>query len=147
MTTITNAAIQPETQTQPGSASKKVIWSGYIMSVVPALLLLLDGIMKLMKPAFVVEATVQLGYPERLVRSLGVWLLICTVIYLIRRTAVFGAILLTGYLGGAIATHARVGDPLFTMILPVIFATMLWGGLYLRDKQVRALVPWRSYER
>ena len=73
-------------------------------------------------------------------------MLICTVVYLIRRTAVLGAILLTGYLGGAVAAHVRAGDSLFTIIFPVILATTLWGGLYLRDKQLRQLVPWRSYE-
>lgn len=147
MTTTTNAAIQQDIQTQPGSSLKKIIWSGRVVSVVPAMLLLLDAIMKLFKPAFVVEATAKLGYAERVIPGLGIVLLICTVIYLIRRTAVLGAILLTGYLGGAVATHVRVGDPPFTIILPVIFAATLWGGLYLRDKQLRTLVPWRSYER
>jgi len=117
------------------------------MSAVPALLLLLDGVMKLMKPAFVVEATVELGYAERVIRGLGIVLLICTVIYLIRGTAVLGAILLTGYLGGAVAAHVRADDPLFAIIFPVILGAMLWSGIYLRDKQLRALVPWRGYER
>jgi len=143
---ITNAAIQQEVRSQSGLTSKKVIWSGRIMSAVPALFLLVDGIMKLMKPAFVVEATLQLGYAERVIPGFGIVLLICTVVYLIRRTAVLGAILLTGYLGGAVAAHVSAVDSLFTIILPVILAATLWGGLYLRDKQLRALVPWRSYE-
>ena len=147
MTTITNAAIQQAIGTKPGSTSKNVIWLGRIMSAVPALLLLLDGVMKLMKPAFVVEATVELGYAERVIRGLGIVLLICTVIYLIRGTAVLGAILLTGYLGGAVAAHVRADDPLFAIIFPVVLGAMLWSGIYLRDKQLRALVPWRSYER
>lgn len=142
---ITNAAIQQEIRSQSGLTSKKVIWSGRIMSAVPALFLLVVGIMKL-KPAFVVEATLQLGYAERVIPGFGIVLLICTVVYLICRTAVLGAILLTGYLGGAVAAHVRAGDSLFTIIFPVILAATLWGGLYLRDKQLRALVPWRSYE-
>lgn len=147
---ITNAEIQQEIRSQSGLTSKEVIWSGRIMSAVPALFLLVDGIMKLMKPAFIVEATLQLGYAERVILGFGIMLLICTVVctvvYLIRRTAVLGAILLTGCLGGAVAAHVRAGDSLFTIIFPVILAATLWAGLYLRDKQLRALVPWRSYE-
>ena len=144
MTIKINAAIQEETQTQQGSVSKKALWSGCILSGVPALFLLLDAIMKLIKPAFVITATVQLGYSEHVIPGLGIVLLISTVAYLVRRTAILGAILLTGYLGGAVATHLRISDPLFSILLPVIFAAALWGGLYLRDKQLRALVPWRK---
>ena len=116
------------------------IWIGRIMSFLPALFLLVDGAMKLAKPAFVVEATVQLGYPERLIVGIGVLLLVCTLIYLVPRTAVLGAILLTGYLGGAVATHVRVGNGLFNMLFPVILGALLWGGLALRDLRVAALL-------
>jgi hypothetical protein len=143
MTTITVNAIQSDTQVQAASVSKKLLWAGRIMSVLPALFLFLDGIMKLVKPVVVVEATVQLGYPESVILGLGIVLLTCTVLYLIPRTAVLGAILLTGYLGGAVATHVRVGNPLFSIIFPVIIGAMLWGGLYLRDEQLRSLIPWR----
>jgi hypothetical protein len=143
MTTITVNAIQSDTQAQAASVSKKRLWAGRIMSVLPALFLFLDGIMKLVKPVVVVEATVQLGYPESVILGLGIVLLTCTVLYLIPRTAVLGAILLTGYLGGAVATHVRVGNPLFSIIFPVIIGAMLWGGLYLRDEQLRSLIPWR----
>jgi DoxX-like protein len=143
MTTITVNAIQSDTQAQAASVSKKLLWAGRIMSVLPALFLFLDGIMKLVKPVVVVEATVQLGYPESVILGLGIVLLTCTVLYLIPRTAVLGAILLTGYLGGAVATHVRVGNPLFSIIFPVIIGAMLWGGLYLRDEQLRSLIPWR----
>jgi len=97
--------------------------------------------MKIVKPAVVIEATVKLGYPEGVILGLGVVLIVCTLIYLIPRTAVLGAILLTGYLGGAVATHVRVGDPLFPVIFPVILGTMLWGGLYLRNERLRKLIP------
>jgi DoxX-like family len=118
---------------------KRTLWAGRIISALPVLFLLLDAIMKLVKPPFVVEATVQLGYPESVIVGIGIVLLACTILYLIPRTAVLGAILLTGYLGGAIATHVRVGGPLFNIIFPVILGAMVWGGLYLRDQRVRRL--------
>jgi len=125
--------------------SKGRLWGGRVLSGLPALLLLADGIAKLVRPAPVVEGTVKLGYPESSIIPIGVALLVSTILYLISRTFVLGAILLTGYLGGAVATHVRVGDPLFTHILfPVYFGIMLWGGLYLRDDRLRALVPLRS---
>ncbi|HKG59357.1 MAG TPA: DoxX family protein [Pyrinomonadaceae bacterium] len=120
--------------------NKGSLWAGRIISIVPVLFLLFDGIMKVVKPAFVVEATVNLGYPESVIVGLGVVLVACTILYLIPRTAVIGAILLTGYLGGAVATHVRVGGPMFSILMPVILGAMLWGGLYLRDERVRSLV-------
>ncbi len=114
------------------------------MSAVPALFLFIDGVGKLVKPAPVVEGTIQLGYPESVLLGLGIVLLTCTVLYVVPRTAVLGAILLTGYLGGAIATHVRVGSPLFSHILfPVYVAVLIWGGLYMRDERLRALIPLR----
>ena len=105
----------------------------------------MDGIMKLVKPEPVVKATIELGYPEGLIMALGVVLLVCVVLYVIPRTAVLGAILLTGYFGGAIATQMRVGNPLFSHILfPVYLATLIWGGLFLRDARLRALIPLRN---
>jgi len=120
-------------------SNKGSLWAGRILSALPVLFLLLDGIMKLVKPAFVVEATVQLGYRESVIVGLGVVLVACTILYIIPRTAVLGAILLTGYLGGAVATHVRVGGPLFSILMPIILGAMLWGGLYLRDERVRSL--------
>lgn len=122
---------------QPAPVSTKKLWAGIVISALPALFLLIDGAMKLVKPAFVVEATVQLGYPESVILGLGIVLTACTVIYVIPRTAVLGAILLTGYLGGAVASHVRLGDPLFTHILsPVYFGALIWGGLFLRDERI-----------
>ena len=125
--------------------SKARLWTGRILSALPALFLLMDGIMKVMKPDFVVKATVELGYPEEVIFGLGIVVLICVILYIIPNTAVLGAILLTGYLGGAVASHLRHGDPLFSHVLsPVYFAILLWGGLYLREPRVSALVPFRK---
>jgi len=134
--------MQSDNQTAP--TSKKMLWTGRIIGALPALFLLLDGIMKLIKPAPVVEATVKLGYPESVILGLGIVLIASTVLYLIPRTSILGAILLTGYLGGAVATHVRVGDNLFSVLFPVFFGLLIWGGLYLRDDRLRALTPLRS---
>lgn len=122
-------------------SNKLQLWAGRIISMLAALFLLIDGIFKLVKPAIVVETTVQLGYRESVIVGLGIVLLACTVLYLIPRTAVLGAILLTGYLGGAVATHVRVGEAVFPVIFPVILGAMLWGGLYLRNERLRSLFP------
>ena len=125
--------------------SKARLWTGRILSALPALFLLMDGIMKVMKPYFVVKATVELGYPENVIFGLGIAVLICVILYIIPYTSVVGAILLTGYLGGAVASHLRHGDPLFSHVLsPVYFAILLWGGLYLREPRLSALVPFRK---
>jgi hypothetical protein len=128
----------PETPTAP--ASKKMLWAGYIVSALPILTLLFSGVMKLVKPTAVVEGTAQLGWDESLILGLGIVELACTVVYAMPRTAVLGAILLTGYLGGATATHVRVGDPFFG---PIILGVLVWGGLWLRDPRLRALLPFQ----
>jgi hypothetical protein len=134
--------MQSSVQTAP--VPRKKNWAGWILSGLPALFLLADSVGKLVRPAPVVEGTVQLGYPESVLIGLGIVLLVSTVRYLIPRTCVLGAILLTGYLGGAVATHVRVGHPLFTHTLfPVYFGVILWAGLYLRDERLRALLPLR----
>lgn len=132
----------PEPQTL--RVRKSMLWTGRILSGLPALFLLFDGAMKLVKPTVVVETTVKLGYPESVIIGLGIVLLACTLLYLIPRTSVLGAILLTGYLGGAIATHVRVSDSWFSIFFPAIFGALLWGGLCLRDDRVRAIVPLRK---
>ena len=128
-----------DTQTVPGS--KKMLWASWIMSALPALALLMSGVMKLVKPPEVAEGFAKLGWDESLALGLAIVEIACTVIYLIPRTAVLGAILLTGYLGGAVATHVRIGDPFF---VPIILGMLVWGGLYLRDERLRALLPLRS---
>jgi hypothetical protein len=121
--------------------SKANLWIGRILSGLIALFLLLDGVMKLAKPAFVVDATTKLGYPESSIIPLGIVLVISTILYLVPKTSVLGAIILTGYLGGAVATHVRAGDGAFSVIFAVTFGVLLWLGLYLRDLRLRALVP------
>ena len=131
-------------ETQPAPASKGMVWAGRVISTLPALFLLVDGVMKLMKPAVVVEATVQLGFAKGVITGLGIVLLTCTILYLIPRTSVLGAILVTGYLGGAVATHVRVEDGLFPTFFPIILSVLLWAGLVLRDAQLRAFLPLRT---
>ena len=121
--------------------SKKMLWAGCIISVLPVLMLLFSGVMKLMKPPSVVEGFVRLGYPEGLALGIGVVELACAALYVIPRTSVLGAILLTGYLGGATATHVRIGEPFFA---PIVLGVLVWGGLFLRDARLRALLPLRD---
>lgn len=130
--------MQSGTQTAP--VSKKVRWAGRIASALPVLMLLFSGGMKLVKPPLVVEEFARLGYAESLALGIGILELVCTVVYAIPRTSVLGAILLTGYLGGATATHVRIGDPFFA---PIVVGLLVWGGLFLRDDRLRALVPLR----
>lgn len=128
----------------PQTRSNRRPWAGYIISALPALFLLMDAVGKFVRPEPVVTGTVELGYSESVILPIGVTLLVCTILYIIPRTAVLGAILLTGYLGGAVATHVRVGNPVFThMLFPVYVGALLWLGLYLRDGRLRELVPIR----
>ncbi len=127
---------------QTAPASKWMLWGGYIASAIPVLMLLFSGVMKLVKPAFLLEEFERLGYGENLALVIGIVEIGCTLIYLIPRTSILGAILLTGYLGGATATHVRIGDPSFFM--PVILGVLVWLGLYLRDNRLRALLPLRG---
>jgi hypothetical protein len=133
-----------ESNAQTAPVSKGKLWTGRVMSTLATLFLLMDGIMKLIKPAPVVEATVRLGYPESVILGLRIVLLICVILCVIPGTSILGAILLTGYLGGAVATHVRVGNPLFSHTLfPVYLAFLIWGGLFLREERLRALIPWQ----
>ena len=129
---------------QVGAVPQKGVWAGRIVSWLTAAFLLLDGVAKLFKPLPVVEGTVKLGYAESVIIPLGIVLVACTVLYLVPRTAVLGAILLTGYLGGAVATHVRAADGAFGIVFAVVFGALVWLGLYLRDERVRELVPFRN---
>jgi hypothetical protein len=120
--------------------SKKSLWAGRVLSGAATLFFVMDGGMKLFKPPVVVETTLQLGYPEAAIVGIGVVLLVCTILYMIPRTAILGAVLLTGYLGGAVATHVRVSGPLFNILFPIVFGCMVWGGLYLRDQRLRLVL-------
>ena len=130
--------------TQATPIPTKRLWAGRIISGLAVAFLLFDTIIKVLELAPAVEGTVRLGYPPSAVLGIGVVELACLVLYVIPRTSILGAILLTGYLGGAIASQVRVGNPLFTHTLfPIYVAALIWGGLFLRDERVRALVPWR----
>jgi hypothetical protein len=124
-----------------GRPSKKALWTGRVLTGLAAMFLLFDAGIKLAMAPEAVAGTAELGWPVNVVQGLGVLQLICLALYLIPRTAVLGAVLWTGYLGGAIATHLRVGNPLLSHTLfPIYVAALIWGGLWLRDRRVRALL-------
>lgn len=121
----------------PVPVSKAALWTSRVMSALPVLLVLMGSIMKLMKLPQVLEGFVRAGLPEHLIVPVGIIELVCVVVYVIPRTSVLGAILMTGLLGGA-----TLGDPTFPM--PVLLGMLAWGGLYLRDSRLRALIPLRQ---
>lgn len=128
----------------PAQATSPKVWIGRALSALAVVFLLMDAGMKLAQLPVVIETTEQLGWPGALAQPLGIVLLICTLLYVYPRTAVLGAVLLTAYLGGAVATHVRVASPLFSHVLfGVYVALFVWGGLYLRDAGLRALFPLR----
>ena len=134
MTTTLQASVAPP--------SRKAVWAGWIIGILPVLLLLFSATGKLARAQAVVEGFHKFGYPDYLLPILGIIEVACTIIYLIPPTAVLGAILLTGYLGGAVATHSRIGDPAF--VGPAICGVLLWLGLFLREPRLRSLIPLRS---
>lgn len=142
MSTNVSPAAPPVQQV---SVSKGALWTGRILTGLIVLFLLFDGITKVMKVSAVLKASAQLGFSENLIAAIGVTLLVCTVLYVIPSTSILGAILLTGYLGGAVCIQLRVGNPLFSQTLfPVYFGVLVWLGLYLREPRLRSLVPLRS---
>ncbi len=132
------------TKSQTATSKRSMIWIGWIMSGIVVVFLLFDGVTKLMMITPVVNATVGIGYPVDVIRPLGIICLACAILYGMPRTAVLGAILLTGFLGGAVASKVRLEDPLFSQVLFGVYVGVLaWGGLYLRDGRLRALFPLR----
>jgi len=121
------------------AVSSKAVWIGRVLTGLIVIFMIFDAGVKLLKLPAAVEGTVRLGYPAEQIVPLGVVVLVCVALYAIPRTAVLGAILLTGYLGGATATQARVNSGLF--VLPVLFGMVVWAGLYFRDARLRALLP------
>jgi hypothetical protein len=121
--------------------SKGTQWTAYTLGGLAVLFILLDGGMKLFAPQPVVESMTALGYAAELSLTVGIIELLCLALYLIPQTSVLGAILMTGYLGGAVATHLRVGSPFFSLIFPVLLGLMLWAALYLLDSRVRTIIP------
>ena len=129
------------TETPSSSESKVLLWVGRGLSTLPVLGLVMSGVMKLLNKPEVVEGFQKFGYPPNLGTKLGIVELVCTALYVIPQTAVLGAILLTGYLGGAVATHVRIGEGFAP---PIVMGVMLWGGLVLRDSRLRSVLPWRK---
>ena len=140
MQTTTPSSVGRDSVEPSPTVSKKALWTGYVLSALPVLLFLFSGIMKLLRPPAVMEGFTHLGLPEKLAVGLGVLEISCTLLYLIPRTAVLGAILLTGYLGGAVLTNLRVGEAIFP---PILIGVSIWGGLFLRDPRLRELIPLR----
>ena len=138
-----NTAVKYDTAASETSAPKSV-WVGRVLSGIVIAFFVMDGMMKLTQPQVVIEETIDLGWlvDPMTVAALGLILLTCAALYAFPRTAVLGAILLTGYLGGAVASHARIGDPLLTHdFFGIYLGLFVWGGLWLRDARVRALIP------
>jgi hypothetical protein len=135
--------MQTEMQTAP--PSKTALWAGRILTALAVLFLLFDGAAKVMKVAPVLEASAQLQVPERVIPGLGVVLMVGALIYAFPPTSVLGAIVLTGYLGGATWTHVRMGGPIFPMVFPILFGALIWGGLMLREPRLRSLIPVRRH--
>jgi len=130
--------------TTSDTRAKRRRMTGYILTGLVSFFLTFDVVMKVLRLAPAVQGTTELGYPAGTVLWIGVIELVCLVLYLVPRTSVLGALMLTGYLGGAIATHVRVGSPLASHTLfPIYVALMVWGGLYLREARLRDLVPLR----
>ena len=125
--------------------SKSRAWAGRILSILAILFLVFDGVMKLFQPTPVTEAMTRLGFPMYLSVPIGIILLICTALYAVPPTSVLGAVLLTGYLGGAVVSQMRISAPLFgTTFFPIYFALLLWAGVYLQESRLRALLPVRT---
>ena len=134
-----------ESLAAPVAVSKASLWAGRVMSALPVLFMLFDSVIKIMVIDAVVSSFGELGYPVSLAVGIGILELVCLIVYVIPQTSVLGAILLTGYLGGAVASDLRIGTPLFSNILfPVYVGVLIWGGLYMRDTRLRALIPLRS---
>jgi len=132
-------------QSQVSARPRWMYWTGWGISGLMILFLLFDSVSKLALEQHVVEATTKIGYPLDAIRPLGIVCLVCTILYAIPRTSILGAILLTGYLGGAVASKVRIEDPLFSSILfGVYFGVLVWAGLYLRDERLRSLIPLRQ---
>ena len=130
-------------KTQAASGSKKRRWAGYILTAMLGLFLLFDAAGKLMLPKQVIDASLRLGLPVSLDPGIGVLLLVCTLVYLIPRTAVLGAVMLTGYLGGAVAIQMRAGSSTFETVFPVLIGVLVWAGIYLRECRLCAIFPLR----
>jgi hypothetical protein len=136
--------IEPAVAAGVYSTPRWVLWTGYVLSTLLTLFMAFDGVMKLVQPEAVMKASAQLGYPASCTAGIGIALLICTVLYAVPQTAVLGAISLTGYLGGAVASQVRIGASWISLFFPFLFAVLIWVSLLLRDRRLRAVLPLRS---
>ena len=135
-----SAALETFTAPLVAAPSKARLWAGRVLSGIGVAFMLVDSAFKFSTHAAVEEATANLGWSMTLAPYLGAIALACTLLYVVRRTGVIGAVLMTGYLGGAVATHVRVGGPAFSIVFPFIVGAFFWAGLLLRDERVRAVV-------
>ena len=134
-----------QTATDIAAPSKSRLWTGRILSILTILFLLFDGIMKLVRPLPVTQAMTQLGFPQNLSVPIGIILLLCTALYATPSTSVLGAVLLTGYLGGAVVSQLRIGASLFgSTLFPIYFAVLMWASVYLLEPRLRAVFPIRN---
>ncbi|CAN5700308.1 DoxX family protein [soil metagenome] len=138
--TETQAPYAAHQQPSASPISAKRLWTGRVLSGLASAFLLFDGGAKLLKATPVIDAMTRLGYPQSTIVGIGTVLLACTILYVIPRTAVLGAVLLSAYLGGAVATNLRVGGPVFPIVFPILFGFVLWAGLYLRDARLRLMI-------
>ena len=148
MTTLTETlqlGNQMQQAIQTAHTSKALPWTGRIISGLVILFMVFDGVTKLMKVEPVLKAAAQLGFSVQEIVGIGIVALICTLMYAIPRTSILGAILLTGYLGGATAIQVHVGNPAFETLFSVIFGVLVWAGLFARDQQLREMIPVRRY--
>jgi hypothetical protein len=134
-----------QTAIDTATPTKSRLWTGRVLSILAILFLLFDGVMKLIHPLPITQAMTQLGFPQNLSVPIGIILLICTALYAIPYTSVLGAVLLTGYLGGAVVSQMRIGASLFgSTLFPIYFAVLMWTALYLEEPRLRALIPMRT---
>lgn len=142
---VTRTAADAAATDEP--VSKSALWTSRVIGGVVTAFLAFDGAIKVANVPAVAEACEQLGIPVGVMPGVGVLLIAMTALYAIRRTAVLGAVLLTGYLGGAVAIHVRVEGPAFSIVFPVIVGVLAWTALFLRDRRLGAFLPWRAQTR
>jgi hypothetical protein len=142
MSSVTQSPATSQSAATAAPTSKQMLWTGRVISAIPVLLMIFSAVMKLIKAAPVVQGMPRYGYPESQIVTIGVLELLSCIVYVIPNTAVLGAILMTGYLGGATATNFRMNDPSY--IMTFLLGVFVWGGLFFRDARVRALLPLRS---
>jgi hypothetical protein len=147
MQSLTEIRIAPSSDPHAAKVSKARLTTGWILTVLVVLFMLFDAVGKLVMPSFVVAAFVRLGFPASLGQTIGVVLLAATICYAVPRTAVLGAVLITGFLGGAVAIQMRAGSPLFETLFPIIFGVLAWAGIYLRESRLSSLLPIRCMTR